>query len=373
MEKIHIFWGSDKNFDKETVHVTERSSILDILDHINKTHIAVEGIPPADVPPLEINNLIMQTDDYGAIREWAILGFSNNILKHSRVNIHELWLNNPPNKFFSDLEKSYKEIIEITREDYQKLEYSDFSDIYKGFNERIIGQPNVITQILSSMYSLMNNNRKRPVTLLFIGESGVGKTETAKYLNSFYTGEMLRVQFSMQQTVDAYKYIFGAEHGEDSLARELIRRQTNVILLDEFDKVHSSFYNAFYQMFDEGIFVDKNYSVNIEKCIIICTSNYLTESEAEKHLGTPIYSRFSRVIRFESISVDNKIKIAKAKYKKIREELSDEDKELISDNEVLDFYCKKIEKGFYKNMRMLNNDIEDALNFQILQKRKIID
>ena len=54
----------------------------------------------------------------------------------------------------------------------------------------------------------------------------------------------------MQQTNSAYQYIFGADHGEDSLARELIRRSSNVILLDEFDKVSPSFYNAFYQMHD---------------------------------------------------------------------------------------------------------------------------
>mgnify|MGYP000046052259 CR=1 FL=1 len=96
---------------------------------------------------------------------------------------------------------------------------------------------------------------------------------------------MVRIQFSMQQTNSAYQYIFGADHGEDSLARELIRRSSNVILLDEFDKVSPAFYNAFYQMFDEGTFVDANYSVDVSKCIIICTTNYRTEEEAEKYLA----------------------------------------------------------------------------------------
>ena len=73
---------------------------------------------------------------------------------------------------------------------------------------------------------MRNTERKRPVTLLFLGESGIGKTETAKYISSSLGTDMVRIQFSMQQTSNAYQYIFGAEHGEDSLARELIRRSS---------------------------------------------------------------------------------------------------------------------------------------------------
>lgn len=114
-----------------------------------------------------------------------------------------------------------------------------------GFNEAVIGQPHVMKQALASIYSLKSSKRKRPVTLLFLGDSGIGKTETAKYISSCLGTDMVRIQFSMQQTNNAYQYIFGADHGEDSLARELIRRSSNVILLDEFDKVSSAFYNAF--------------------------------------------------------------------------------------------------------------------------------
>lgn len=183
---------------------------------------------------------------------------------------------------------------------------------------------------------------------------------------------MVRVQFSMQQTNNAYQFIFGAEHGENSLARELVRRNSNVVLLDEFDKVHPSFYNAFYQMFDEGIFVDSNYLVNVEQCVIICTTNYTTEEDAEKHLGTPIYSRFSKIIKFGTISIENRIIIAEKNYHEIFTQLDEEDQVLISENQVLKFYIEKIKAGYYKNMRMLRNDIEDAINFEILKARNII-
>ena len=92
----------------------------------------------------------------------------------------------------------------------------------------------------------------------YYGPSGVGKTELAKKISSFYDGKLTRIQFSMMQTDEAFKYIFGDTHGKPSLARDLLSRETNVVLIDEFDKVSPSLYNVFYQMFDEGEFEDIN-------------------------------------------------------------------------------------------------------------------
>ena len=125
-------------------------------------------------------------------------------------------------------------------------------------------------------------------------------------------------------------------------------------------------------MFDEGRFVDSNYSVDVSNCIIICTTNYRSEEEAEKYLGTPIYSRFSKVIIFNPISINDKIQIAEKCYNSIFENLSDEDKSLITDNKVLPLFQESIRRGAYPNMRMLKNDIEDALNIEILKARQII-
>lgn len=373
MKQIHIHFGSDRDFDSLINDISEFNTLGDLFEHLNKEKVSINGIPPKDEPPMEVENLIVRTDDYGGIKEWAMLGFSSNVLESPRLKIHRMWLNNPPTKLYENIKKAYSDIIQEYPLQYPGLSVEILKPIAENYSKNIIGQPHVIKQVLPSLYSLTNPNRKRPVTLLFLGNSGVGKTETAKYINSFFNGEMVRIQFSMQQTGDAYKYIFGAGHEEDSLARELIRRESNIILLDEFDKVHSSFYNAFYQMFDEGIFVDKNYTVNVEKCIIICTSNYLSEEDAEKHLGTPIYSRFSKVIEFGSISVEDKVKIATLNYEALYSELSDEDQQLISCNKVLPFYIEKIQSGYYQNMRILKNDIEDSLNYEILKARGILE
>ncbi len=373
MEKIEIYWGADKDFEEATKNLKNTFFLSDVMDHISKTYVKVEGATEKEEPPMKVENLLIHTDDYGGIKEWALLGFSNNVLCHLKLEIKNLWLCNPPQKIYKDIIKNFdKNIIKEYKTLYPEITIDSMKEMALGFNETVIGQPHVMKHILTSIYGLKNPKRTRPVTLLFLGDSGIGKTETAKYISSSLKTEMVRIQFSMQQTNNAYQYIFGADHGEDSLARELIRRKSNVVLLDEFDKVSSAFYNAFYQMFDEGVFVDANYSVDISKCIIICTTNYRTEEEAEKYLGTPIYSRFSKVVIFNPISIDDKLTIARKCYDSLMERVDAEDKAFIENNSVLELFERVIKEGAYPNMRMLRNDIEDAINFEILKARGII-
>lgn len=130
----------------------------------------------------------------------------------------------------------------------------------------------------------------------------------------------MRKQFSKYQNNEFANYLFGGKYNEKSFAKDLIARDSNVILLDEFDKAYAVFHSAFYQLFDEGIYEDKNYRVDVRHAIIICTSNYKSKDEIKEKLGNPIFNRFDGVIRFEDLSIEAKTAIANKKLELMDEE-----------------------------------------------------
>lgn len=87
--------------------------MADVVNHINKTDLKIEGVGDRKDPPMRVENLLVHTDDYGGIREWALLGFSNNILRHLKVEIKNLWLCNPPTKIYEDIKRiMIKELLQ---------------------------------------------------------------------------------------------------------------------------------------------------------------------------------------------------------------------------------------------------------------------
>ena len=111
MNKIEIFWGVDEKFESAIAGLNGTYFLRDILDLFNKTEIKIDGINTSPGEPLEVENLIVHTDDYGGMREWAILGFTNNILENLKVTVNNVWLSNPPKKIYEDICRNYDDDI----------------------------------------------------------------------------------------------------------------------------------------------------------------------------------------------------------------------------------------------------------------------
>lgn len=127
-------------------------------------------------------------------------------------------------------------------------------------------------------------------------------------------------------------YLFGGKYNEKSFAQDLMARESNVILLDEFDKANPIFHSAFYQLFDDGVYADPNYEADVNNAIIICTSNYSNRREIEEKLGAPIYNRFDAIIEFDELTTEAKKKIAEIAIRECEKDfkaivLSDQTKE----------------------------------------------
>ena len=383
MDKIAVFWGPDKDFDNAIKDLSSSKRLIDVLDIIDEKIVSVKtDIKTKDNSdenkPVIIENLVIRTDDYSILTAGALSSIANTVLNSPRIEIGNLWLQNPPLAAYRSITGCFDtSIIEEHKHRYKSITESILRKLVENYDDAVVGQSKVMKHILPALYSQHRNARKRPVVLLFLGDSGIGKTETAKYISDVLGERLVRIQCSMQQTNIAYQYIFGGEHNQNSMARDLIRRTSNVILLDEFDKVHPQFYNAFYQMFDEGKYVDSSYEVDVSKCVFICTSNFQSRTEAEKQLGKPILSRFSEVVIFEPLSAESKMRIVDNALETYISQLSKADRKIMEEKNGTKSIRAEFENvikrgGGYGNIRMLKNDIENAINYKMLEWKGIL-
>ncbi|TKH27402.1 ATP-dependent Clp protease ATP-binding subunit [Bacillus wiedmannii] len=282
--------------------------------------------------------------------------------------IENLYLHNPPKRVVDSLEYGYVDKIEYHYSNYKTVEINDLNEIWKGLDEEIIGQQDPKRKIISSLYKLRRKKNNKPIVLLFYGPSGVGKTELSKVVSKHLGGDLLRIQFSMMQTNEANNYIFGESHSKPSLAKDILSRESNIVLIDEFDKVHPNFYNAFYEMFDEGIYNDLNYRLDVKSCIFILTTNLENEKQIMSKLGIPIYSRIDNLIEFSPLNTIQKQEIIEKDYYELLGELDPREKEVIQGTDILEWFKMNVVQ--FDNIRLMHTKIENAI-FDTLVSRLI--
>lgn len=364
---VKIYYGPRKGFNnkiKNEKNKEEFSLIVQEYDKENKSipHYA-EGQPRDKTIKNKryIENLIINSDDYFTITESATQNI-NPIL--NSFNIEKIFVQNPPTTVLESLQKNYKK-INIECYDYKKIDLNTIKVINRNISNKIIGQDNAIHKLLISLLSFVKFTKDtKPIVLMFYGPSGVGKTETAKYLSKKLGGQIFYKQFSMFQNNEFSNYLFGGLTTQNSFAKELLERNSNVILLDEFDKAHPHFYSAFYQLFDEGIYIDKNYCVKLKNSIIICTSNYKSEDEIREKLGDPIYYRISTFIKFKELEQNSINRIIDLIYDSYIEKLREEDKNIIKKTKYNNLSVKDSIKQYaykLKNVRNIDNIIKETI------------
>jgi len=365
MDNVIIYYGPPSGFEKilEENEVDDESQMslseLVRLDDESRTQNHTND----STENKSINNLVSFSDEYASINKHAILNFDMLL---SRFSIGNMFLHNPPQLITKKMKKKFPGIIKIKEYQYDKIDEDKICDIYSNFENKIVGQNNAKWSLLRALVKLVNENKPKPVVILFYGPSGVGKTETAKYLAEMMGGNLFRKQFSMFQNNDYATYLFGGSHSENSFAKEILERETNVLLLDEFDKVNQVFHSAFYQLFEEGIFEDKNYRVDVRGAIIICTSNYLSEAEIKNQLGDPIYSRIDACIKYEKLTHNDIINIIDGCVETQFDELPEAYKPLI-DKKLIETKFYGVSNKF-KNARKINSSIQQMISDIILKK-----
>jgi ATP-dependent Clp protease ATP-binding subunit ClpA len=302
--KVTIYFGPISWFNTE-LGSKSKEYLLDLVHEYDEERRRLVFQVPGQEPPSEPDQrrrpkrVVAESTDYASVQEHAITNFVGLVRAMNPKHLH---LHNPPERIHTQLAREMK--VEVKHYSYPRVTRETLVQINKDYASHLIGQENVREALLAAMYPLTSATRTKPVVLMFYGPSGVGKTETAHFINGLLGGVLLRKQFSMFHSEKFASYLFGGTHAEASFARDLLDRESGVILIDEFDKANTVFHSAFYQLFDGGQFEDKNYRVDVGPAIIICTSNYGSEGEIREALGDALYSRFDSLVQFTPLTKD---------------------------------------------------------------------
>jgi ATP-dependent Clp protease ATP-binding subunit ClpC len=254
--------------------------------------------------------------------------------------------------FLKDVEKVVERKAKIPIGEIEETEKKKLLKLEELIHQRIIDQEEAVKEISEALRRARAeiSVRRGPMgSFLFLGPTGVGKTETAKALAEIYFGseeKMIRLDMSEFQNLSDIPRFLGGPGEEGLLTTPVRERPFSLVLLDEFEKAHPKILNLFLQVFDEGHLTDgMGRKVDFRNTIIIATSNAGAEIIWEKlketqkleiikedllsHLiqnkiFTPeLLNRFDGVIIFKPLTKENLLKIAELLLKKIQKQLKE--------------------------------------------------
>lgn len=369
MKKTVVYWGPKRAFRQivpaGAITLTELALRSDARQrvHLFKIQGRKTEEPEASGPRRdEIPCAVACSDEYAAISENALNGFLPFM---SQYEVDELYLQNPPVYLVEQLAQLPGEIT-LLQYQYRAIDTALLRRFNNEYDAHIIGQPKAKKYLLTALFPLCRPKRRKPVVMLLCGPSGVGKTETAKFLAQLLQEEPFRRQLSMYHSSEFATYLFGGRHAQNCLGRELLERESNVLLLDEFDKTNPVFHSAFYQLFDEGIFQDKNYRVELNNSVIFCTSNYENAEEAQKSLGLPLYFRFDAVIQFAPLDSQACQAIVRMEWHRQRDMLEEQERRLLDQADLLPALRQNAVS--LCNARAIKQTVADAISGFLLEQ-----
>lgn len=284
---------------------------------------------------------------------------------------------------------------EITPEEKEKLE-----TLEPRLHELVVGQEHAITQLSDALRRSRAGIRdlERPVgSFLFLGPTGVGKTQTAKAIAEVFFGDseaLSRLDMSEYSGSRALEQLTGSfDSGQVGILTKLIKsRPYGVLLLDEFEKADRKVHDLFLQILDEGFFTDMGgRKVNARNLIFIATSNAGSDmiwKAAEEGIDTSkikdeltkyvidagIYrpeflNRFDDVVVFHPLSRDQLHEIAKIMLQGTKTRIKQKGYELVI-NEPLVEYVTRIGYDPTFGARPMARAIKDTVE-QVIAKKII--
>ncbi len=302
-----------------------------------------------------------------------------------------------------DSEDIAKEIAEITHIPVSAItqdEAQKLLNIDQDMNHMVIGQGEAIKQVSSALKRArtgMRNENKPIASFLFVGTTGVGKTQTAKALAKSYFGDaknMIRLDMSEYQQLDSMSRLIGSPDGSTKgiLTEHVRTKPFALILLDEVEKAHQNILLMFLQVLDDARLTDATGMViDFTNTIIIATSNVGTRAiqqvfaehgnfdqmkdaamkDVREKFAPEFLNRFSGIIVFDPLSVDSIRQITQLLLEDVRKEAEQKGIKLKFKDELVDTLMKKgynPEWGARPMARVIEDTVETYLATKMLSK-----
>jgi len=282
-------------------YVTDRylpDKAIDLMDEsAAKLRVALYSLPPElKEMKVEIDRLAMEEQQAGAERDYerAALKKSERLRIESEFNVkRDQWESEHQLDECVDVDDIAQVVAQWTGIPVTQMMESDSERLLhmeERLHERIVGQDEAIHAISDAIRRARSGLKdpNRPIgSFIFIGPSGVGKTELAKSLAEFLFGDedaLVRMDMSEYREQHTASRLFGAPPGyvgyeEGGQLTEAVRRRPyRVILFDEIEKAHPEVWNALLQILDDGRLTDgQGRVVDFRNTVLIMTSNLGTE------------------------------------------------------------------------------------------------
>lgn len=298
-------------------------------------------------------------------------------------------------------------VLKITQKEQEKLVHME-SDLHR----RVIGQDEaikIVSQAVRRCRTGLKDPRRPMGSFVFLGPTGVGKTELARALAEFLFGNEEAViavdmsefmeKFAVSRLIGAPPGYVGYEEG-GQLTEHVRRKPYSVVLLDEIEKAHPDVFNILLQVLDEGKLTDNlGHTVNFKNTIIIMTSNigarliekeknvgFTNEKDGEqtyqemrstvleevkKVFNPEFLNRIDEIIVFKPLIKEEMRQIVELMLNKVGERMQEQNINLKIDAEVREFL---VEKGFDPKFgarplrRAIQKYLEDPLAEELLSK-----
>jgi len=271
-------------------------------------------------------------------------------------------------------------------------------NLEKNIHRRLIGQDEAVSAVANALRRARTElkDKARPIaSFLFLGPTGVGKTELAKSLSEIYFGDenyLVRLDMSEYQSPDSVRKMIGDVDGTLGYLTEAVRKKPfTLVLLDEIEKANLDILNLFLQLLDDGRLTDgQGRTISFSESIIIATSNIgavfienqikdqasldsirqeLVNNQLNKYMRPELINRFDGIIVFKPLSKQDVFEVATLMLKKIKKNLAQKGINLKADKGGVQILAQEgydPKFGARPLRRLLQDKIEDNIANEIL-------